>query len=201
MDGTLLPGTTSNLEIAKVTKTENELHGLEDLFSQGKINTKEFAQEIYKLWGMLDGEIIKRAFDSSFKLSNIKKVIKKLKMDSNICIIITMSPDFFANHFFSYGFDYIFASQFPKEKHESLDISKILEPRDKPQIVLDLCEKLNLTYKDSIAFGDSMSDYYLFKELEYTVSVNGDSKIQERSKFQYEGNDLEELFIKFGLFN
>ncbi|MCP4747139.1 MAG: HAD-IB family phosphatase [Desulfobacteraceae bacterium] len=194
----MLVNTTANLEIAKVTKTEKELSDLEEVFKSGGIDTKGFAATIFQLWGMLDSQLIEKSFLESKKLKKIKTVVKKIKEKSGIAILITMSPDFFANHFYSYGFDHVYASCFPK-KNEKLDLNKILTPDDKPSIVMDLCKKYNCTLDKCVAFGDSMSDYPLFEKLKETVAINGDPKIDAAAKYSYKGNDLEEAINLFSL--
>jgi len=58
-----------------------------------------------------------------------------------------------------------------------------------------LCGELGFELKDCVAFGDSMSDYILFKELEHTVSVNGDPKIRTLARYQYDGLNLHDAFL------
>jgi len=47
----------------------------------------------------------------------------------------------------------------------------------------------------SVAFGDSMSDYLLFQELEHTVAINGDPTLRGLARYHYEGADLHEAFL------
>lgn len=201
MDGTLLLDTTASLEIAKVTNTQEELFLLEDSFRNKKINTKEFARSLFTLFfskdKTIEKDILQVAFELSPKLKNISSVVQQIKQNNDIPILITMSPNFFADFFYSYGFVHVFASYFPQNIFESFDENKILTPQDKPRICIELCQKYNLDFKETVALGDSMSDYPLFKELTHTVSVNGDKKISSMAKYNYKGNDLEELFRKF----
>ena len=71
----------------------------------------------------------------------------------------------------------------------------ILSPQEKAVIAQRLCRQLEFQLIDCVAFGDSMSDYLLFKELKHTVSVNGDSRIKTLARYQYEGLDLHEAFV------
>lgn len=106
-----------------------------------------------------------------------------------------MSPAYYAELFYDYGFDFVGASQFPKNPGESVMPAKILSPKDKAVIVKKLCSDLGLDVKRSVAFGDSMSDCLLFQELEHTVSVNGDARLQALARYCYEGLDLHEAFM------
>jgi phosphoserine phosphatase len=47
-----------------------------------------------------------------------------------------------------------------------------------------------------IAFGDSMSDYLLFRELEHTVAVNGDATLRSLARYRYDGSDLYEALLQ-----
>jgi phosphoserine phosphatase len=106
-----------------------------------------------------------------------------------------MSPDFYANLFYEYGFDFIGASQFPRSSKEQVKRENILSPKDKATLVQGWCNRLGFELNKCVAFGDSMSDYLLFKELEHTVSINGDSTLRDLARYQYEGSDLHDAFL------
>lgn len=78
MDGTLLPRTTASLEIAKKTGTLEELRILESRFAAKELDTKMFASEIHKLWGVLGEDVIRSAFESTTKMKRIDTVISVL---------------------------------------------------------------------------------------------------------------------------
>src|SRR5580700_4958056 len=195
MDGTLLIGTTACIEIAKVSGTLDELHVLEQKFAAGEIDAFCFAQNIGALWGMVDEQVVRTAFEATPKLTNIKTVTALLRRGGGKSCLITMSPDFYANLFYEYGFDFIGASRFPRSANEEVKREKILNPKDKPAIVGRWCGQLGFELHESVAFGDSMSDYLLFKELKHTVSINGDSTLQELARYRYQGSDLHEAFL------
>ena len=195
MDGTLLVRTTACIEIAKVSGTLDQLHILEQKFAAGEIDAFCFAQNIGALWGMVDQQVVRTAFEATPKLANIKAVTSLIRRGGGKSCLITMSPDFYANVFYEYGFDFIAASQFPKSLHEEVIREKILNPKDKAVIVRRWCNQLGFELRRCVAFGDSMSDYLLFKELEHTVSINGDSTLRGLARFQYEGSDLHDAFL------
>jgi len=195
MDGTLLMKTTACIEIAKVSGTLNELHVLERKFARGEIDAFYFAQNIGALWGMVDEQLVRTAFEATPKLANIRAVTTLIREGGGKSGLITMSPDFYANLFYEYGFDFIGASQFPRSANEEVQREKILNPKDKPAIVGRWCGQLGFELHESVAFGDSMSDYLLFKELKHTVSINGDSTLQELARYRYQGSDLHEAFL------
>jgi len=195
MDGTLLIRTTACIEIAKVSGTLDHLHILEQKFAAGEIDAFCFAQSIGALWGMVDEQVVRTAFEATPKLANIKEVTTLIQRAGGKSCLITMSPDFYANLFYEYGFDFIEASQFPRSSNEQVKRERILNPTDKITLVERRCHQLGFELKQGVAFGDSMSDYHLFKELEHTVSINGDLTLRELARYHYEGSDLHAAFI------
>ena len=195
MDGTLLVRTTACIEIAKISGTLEQLHLLEQQFAAGEIDAFCFAQNIGALWGMLDRQVVQKAFDATPKLDNIKAVTSLVRRGGGKSCLITMSPDFYADLFYEYGFDFIAASRFPRSPDENVRREHILNPADKSAIVRAWCERLGFDRQHCVAFGDSMSDYPLFKELEHTVSINGDPALRELARYHYEGSDLHDAFL------
>lgn len=194
MDGTLLPGTTGMLEIAKILKQVEILHDFENQYREKKLTPVQFAESIYLLWGSLEPETVKEAFIQAPKLANIEMVLEKIAQQGDVSCLITSAPDFFANHFYDYGFDYIYASQPFTLIDKQFTPERVLHAHDKPQIAKRLCSELNIPFTSAIAFGDSHSDSALFEELTHTVAVNGDQYIKDIARHHYQGVDLLEAF-------
>ncbi len=193
MDGTLLPGTTASLEVARATSTNSELKRLEELFIKGEIDTKGFATEALGLWGQLDRGLIQSIFQACPKLKNIRETIAAIcNQQGHQSILITMSSSFFANEFNEFGFDQVFSSHYPSSHGEKLDLDKVLTPKDKPEIAQGFCREKGLDFTKSVAFGDSISDHFLFDLLSETVAVNASDELKSRSKYQYDGDCLRE---------
>ncbi len=195
MDGTLLIKTTACIEIAKAAGTVDELCLLEQNFANGKIDAFGFAKQIGMLWGILDEQVVSSAFEATPKLMNIKAVTSLIRRGGGTSCLITMSPDFYAHLFYDYGFDLIGASEFPKTFDDEIVPEKILNPKDKAVLVQKWCTELGCEMNKCVAFGDSMSDYLLFKELEHTVAVNGDPTLKALARYHYDGLDLHEAFL------
>ncbi len=92
IDGTLLPNTTACLEIAKQTDTLSELKGLERQFLAGELDTKMFADSIYRMWGVLNEKVVRAAFEGATKLERINTVISMLSDKGHKSCVITMFP-------------------------------------------------------------------------------------------------------------
>lgn len=194
MDGTLIPRSTALLEISKQTGHFEEFEELEKQLIEKRINNHNFATRVHSLWGKIPHEKIKNAFLNSPKLENIDTVLKYIKAHGGTSCLITMAPHFFADHFFDYGFDHIFASRVLNIQEGTLHLEHLPNSHDKPRIAQELCQKLGIDFSHSIAFGDSISDEPLFETLTHTVAVNGDEYIKRIAKYNYEGLDLMQAF-------
>ncbi|PQQ28188.1 hydrolase [Photorhabdus luminescens] len=191
MDGTLLTGTTASLEIARTMNCLTELHLLEKQFSQGDINTKEFATELQFLWSNLQYVDVAEVFHASPWIGGIKEVFNDIRAKGEISMVITLSPDFFAQHLRKFGADIVVASNFPALPfREPVDPEQILTPESKLQIVKKYVQEYELNLEKCVAYGDSDSDLPLFNALTNTVAINGTDKIREIALIRYEGNDL-----------
>ena len=91
--------------------------------------------------------------------------------------------------FYEYGFDYIIGSKYPFREGDN-SLNSLIAPKQKIEIAKEICLKKNLNFEDSIAFGDSNSDYPLFDSLKYTAAINADDKLKKSSLIQYNGHDI-----------
>lgn len=194
MDGTLLRGTTACLELARTNGTERRLLDLELQFGRGELTTKDFARAIHESWGVLPAGLVEEAFMSCPKLANIDIVMQRIRASGDVSCLISMAPLYFARRFTDLGFDYVYASRFPAALQDTFDPSLILDSEDKPRIAREVARRTDCLYRHSVAFGDSMSDYPLFRDLVHTVCVNGDDRLQALARYRYDGEDLLEAF-------
>jgi phosphoserine phosphatase len=190
MDGTLLQGTSAPVLLAAALGQPEALAALEDRFASGAATTVQFARALHDMWGVVEPEVVRKAFGAAPVLANVREVLADIRDRDERSCLITMSPDYFAEQFLDFGFDAVFASRFPRSAATPLDESAILSPEDKPRLAERFCAEHGLPLEDAIAYGDSMSDVYLFEEVGVRVSVNGDHHIAERSDITVEGSDL-----------
>ena len=190
MDGTLLHGTTAPILLAAALDAGDALAELEERFATGAASTVEFARALHELWGVVTPETAEQAFAAAPVLGGLRDVLADIHDRGERACLITMSPDYFAEQFLAFGFDAIFASRFPRSTGVPLDESAILTPEDKPVLAARFCAEHGLALADAIAYGDSMSDVFLFEAVGVRVSVNGDHHLAERSDVAVEGTDL-----------
>ena len=190
MDGTLLHGTTAPILLAAALDADDALAALEERFATGAASTVEFARALHELWGVVTPETAQQAFAAAPVLGGLREVLADIHDRDERACLITMSPDYFAEQFLAFGFDAVFASRFPRSDDVPLDESAILTPEDKPVLAARFCAEHGLALADAIAYGDSMSDVFLFEAVGVRVSVNGDHHLAERSDVAVEGTDL-----------
>lgn len=195
MDGTLLTGTTANLEIARHLGTLPELRELEARFAAGTLDTRGFSIEIHRLWRDLTPDTVAAAYTAATWLTGIADVCADIRARGEHSAVITMSPDFFARHLLDLGFDDVIASRFPPLPFTgTLDPAGILTPADKVRITEQLRARHGLDVDQCTAYGDSMSDAPLFRHLTNTVAVNADHHLADIAAVDYRGTDLTEAY-------
>lgn len=190
MDGTLLRRTSAPVLLAAALGGDDALAELEDRFVAGAATAWQFALALHEMWGVVPSDIAQRAFAGAPLLANIREVLADIHRRGERACLITMSPDYFAEQFLDFGFDAVFASRFPRSLDGALDESAILNPQDKPRLAARFCAEHGLQVQDAVAYGDSMSDVFLFGEVGLRVSVNGDHHIAELADIAVEGPDL-----------
>jgi phosphoserine phosphatase len=191
MDGTLLSGTTASLQIAAAHGSEPELRALEARFAAGDLDTRSFATAIHALWCTLDAATVSHAFAGGTWLGGIAEVCADIRARGEHSAVITMSPDFFADLLYPWGFDTVVASRFPALPFRApIEEAGILTPADKVRIVDDLLARHDVPASRCVAYGDSLSDGPLFAHLTATVAVNADHHLENRATTSYRGDSL-----------
>jgi phosphoserine phosphatase len=194
MDGTLLVGTTAPLLVAEALGRSDSLHELEERFAAGTLTAVEFARELHARWGVVEAAIAEAAFAAAPVLENIPEVVADIHAHGEKACLITMSPTYFAELFLSFGFDAVFASRFPADPDTPLDDAAILNPRDKPRLAAAFCVEHGLRLDEAVAYGDSMSDVFLFDEVGVRISVNGDHHLEAICDVAISGPDLHAAY-------
>jgi len=190
MDGTLVRSTSAPLLVATALGRGDSLLELEHRFATGAATAVDFARAMHEMWGVVPPEVARRAFVSAPLIENVREVLADIRLRGEVACLITMSPGYFAEQFLEFGFDAVFASRFPRSAEVALDEGAILNPEDKPRLAARFCAEHGLRLRDAVAYGDSMSDVFLFGEVALRVSVNGDHHLAELADIAVEGSDL-----------
>jgi phosphoserine phosphatase len=195
MDGTLLRGTTAPIELSRRLNRLEPLADLEAGFAAERITAAEFALEMRALWTELSPDLVAEVVSASPWIEGIAEVCSDIADRGERSMLITMSPDFFAEHLLEFGIDVVAASRFPALPFaQALDLAGILQPADKVRLAEEERIARGLTPNDCVAYGDSMSDLPLFGALENTVAVNADENLERVAAVAYRGDNLLEAY-------
>jgi phosphoserine phosphatase len=195
MDGTLLRGTTAPIELSRRLGRLEPLAELEAGFAAQRITAAQFALQMRELWGDLTTEVVAEVVGGAPWIDGIAEVCDDIAQRGERSMLITMSPDFFADHLRDFGLDTVAASRFPALPFTvALDPSGILEPADKVRLTERELSELGLAHTQCVAYGDSMSDLPLFDVLANTVAVNADESLEQRAARVYRGENLLEAY-------
>ncbi|HTU31307.1 MAG TPA: HAD-IB family phosphatase, partial [Solirubrobacteraceae bacterium] len=195
MDGTLLRGTTASIELSRRLDRLEPLAELEAGFAAERITAAEFAMEMRALWTELSPELVAEVVSASPWIDGIQEVCADIAQRGERSMLITMSPDFFAEHLLDFGVDVVAASRFPALPFaQPIDPAGILEPADKVRLAEEERLAHGLTPGDCVAYGDSMSDLPLFGVLQNTVAVNADENLERVAAVAYRGDSLLDAY-------
>jgi phosphoserine phosphatase len=191
MDGTLLRGTTAAIELSRRMGRLEPLAELERGFAAGEIAPADFAIEMRALWVELTAELVAEVVADAPWIDGIEDVSWDIAERGERSMLITMSPDFFAEHLGARGIDIVRASRWPAPPFAApIDPAGILSPADKVRLTEAERTAHGLGRHACVAYGDSMSDLPLFAVLENTVAVNADAALERAARVAYRGEDL-----------
>ena len=194
MDGTLLHGSTASVEIARTIGVSDALVELELAYSTGELDEASFARETWALFSHLPPAQVRQVFDDAPWLAGIAEAVHTLHEDGHAAIVITISPNYFADHLLDFGFDAVVASAHPPlgSGQAFEDTTGVLTSADKVTIVHEWLDRLDLSEDECTAYGDSGSDVPLFSSAARTVAVNATPQLQALASVSYQGYDLRE---------
>ncbi|WP_269855427.1 HAD family hydrolase [Streptomyces sp. RPT161] len=196
MDGTLLYGSSANVELARELGLVEEFHALDADFLAGLIDSPHYARRAYELWQGLTAAQVAAAFAAAPWLEGIREVWADIRARGEYCAVISLSPDFFVRRLTAWGAHAAFGGRFPELPFRGapLDVSGLLAPESKVRIADRLCAEYGLTRAQCVAYGDSMSDAALFSVVPTSVAVNGDHHVSGLATFSYAGQDLRAAY-------
>jgi phosphoserine phosphatase len=195
MDGTLLLGSTATLEISRALGLEARAAELESRLSDGTIGPHEFARSLSSLWHGLTPERVHHAFLASPWIQGIQDVMTAIRDRGDHSLLVTMSPNFFADHLLGFGLETVVSTQFPPLPldHPPSDCN-VMTPCGKLRVVDSRLQELGLERSCCLAYGDSASDLPLFEALDFTIALNSAPCLRRHTRLSYEGTDLRTPF-------
>lgn len=195
MDGTLLRGTSASIEIARHLDRVAAVLELDRRWVSQEITEVEFALEIRELWHDLTPEMVAEVVLAAPWIEGIDAVCEDIAARGEHSMLVTMSPNFFADHLRERGLDVVCASGFPPLPFRAaVDPALILSPADKVHLVEAERAAHGLPRTACVAYGDSTSDVPLFQTLENTIAVNADGALEAIARISYRGTSLLEAY-------
>lgn len=200
LDGTLMYGSGSPIEISRQLGLSDEIDALERAFAAREMQPHQFALAAQKLWTDLTPAHVRAAFDGAPWLLGIQEVWQEIRGRGDYCAVISLSPSFFVELLLEWGAHAAHGSVFPQVPFTQLvDVAGILTPAGKVTVADRLCEQFGVTRADCIAYGDSSTDVELFAAVPVSVAVNARPYLVERATHVYEGRDLREAYQLTGV--
>ncbi|HWI74842.1 MAG TPA: hypothetical protein VNT55_22970 [Baekduia sp.] len=136
MDGTLLRDTSAGHEISRRMGTMDELAELEARWAAHEITEPQFAAGIRAMWGELTHDVVAAVVADAPWIAGIDRVCAGIAARGETSMLITMSPDFVAQHVLTFGVAHVRASAFPDLPFaRDIDPAGILTPADKVRLV------------------------------------------------------------------
>lgn len=197
MDGTLIRGSSCNIELARVLGKVEEFRALDAEFLAGRVDSPEYARRAYSMWSSLTEDVVASAFDGAPWLAGIGEVWADITARGEHCAVISLSPSFFVGRLRRWGVHEVRASQFPEVPFPigtTFSDVGVLDAGSKVVFADELCARYGLNRADCVAYGDSMSDAALFAAVPTSVAVNGDHHVSGLATHTYAGGDLREAY-------
>ncbi|MEU3338415.1 HAD-IB family phosphatase [Streptomyces sp. NPDC006668] len=195
LDGTLLRGTSSPVEISRQLGLEAETIALDEAISAGLMDPPEYATRVHALWADLTDAHVTAAFEGAPWLERIREVWAEIRERGDYCAVVSLSPSFFVERLIGWGAHAAYGSRFPAVPFtEPVDPTGVLSAAAKVEIAARLCEEFGVTAADCVAYGDSHSDRDLFAVVPVSVAVNADRHVSGIATHSYIGGDLWEAY-------
>jgi len=195
LDGTLLRGTSSPVEISRQLGLEAETVALDEAISAGLIDPPEYATRVHALWAELTDTHVTAAFEAAPWLERIREVWAEIRERGEFCAVVSLSPSFFVERLIDWGAHAAHGSVFPAVPFtEPVDPAGVLTAAAKVDIADRLCREFGVARADCVAYGDSLSDKDLFGAVPVSVAVNADRHLSGLATHSYIGGDLWEAY-------
>lgn len=185
MDGTLLPGTTANIELGRILGAEDMVRDLEIGYRSGLIDNRAYASRILGLYSRLSADQIEDAFQRAPKLAGLRELVGWAHARGIEVAVLTTGPAFLACKFADQlGFDHVIGGLFPVHRGPiELSICDVVRDADKPERAETLCTRLGVSRSRCVVIGDSRSDVALFAKFQGSIALNYDESLHGKARY------------------
>lgn len=185
MDGTLLLGTTANLELARILGAENMVLELERGYHAGLIDNHTYASRILDMYSQLSADHVEAAFQDTPLLHGLRDLVSWARARGVQVAVLTTGPAFFASKFTEhFQFDHVLGGVFPVHQGMiEMSACSVLRDADKPVHATALCTRLGVAANRCVVVGDSRSDLALFGLFENSIALNSDEILLGKARY------------------
>ena len=195
LDGTLIPGTTTSLLLAKKLGHFNQALKLEEQLRLGLINSTKVADETALLLRGVPLNDVRGVYESAPRISNVGEVVDALHEAGATVILGSITWSFFVRMFADqYGFDdYCGTAMEIVDGRLSGVIEAYCTEIDKLKFFLETRDRLGVASEESVAVGDSKSDHPIFRSAGISVALNADQETRSIADLSIDTGDLSDV--------
>ncbi|OLT22870.1 haloacid dehalogenase [Pseudonocardia sp. CNS-139] len=187
MDGTLLRGAAS-VELSRHLGVYAAARAVEDGWLRGEVGDVEFWERMLPLWAGVTDAQVDAAFEAAPWIDGVRDVLADIAARGEHSVVISQSPLFFVRRLRRWGAGAAYGTVVEPGGHCVEDA--LLTAQHKVDITAGVLDRLGLTPRECVAYGDSTSDVPLFEWLPHTVAVNAGPAVRRLASSAYDGDDL-----------
>jgi len=173
LDGTLIDGKGTWMEMHKLLNTEKFSIENEKLFYANKISYNEWIKRDVNLWNGVDAKAIQKLKERISLMKGIE-VINHLDGNYNLAIISGGLKDVAQdiNKKFKNKFKYCYANELIIKDGKISGIRQEVNFENKGELLKSIAEKENIPLKNCVAIGDFLNDIPMFKVAGLSIAFN-----------------------------
>jgi phosphoserine phosphatase len=200
LDGTLVKGTTTCLELGRRRGCLDDVTSLEHRYAKGEISHDQFADAnaaAYRDWPLAEAEAAVLAMPL---IGGITETVSALRARNCHVLIVTVTWSFAARTLVNFLNLDGFAGATMGESDGRLTgkVAAHFGECDKPRFVRDCGRRHGIELAQSIAVGDSRSDLPLFAEVGRAIALNATDDARRAAHVAVDTDDLRDVLRHFG---
>lgn len=195
LDGTLLPGTSVSLELARALGQFELLQDLEAKFRRGEIANAQIAEASAAAFAGISLAQVEAILAQIPLIGGVASTVAALKASGAHLLLSTVTWRFAARFYQRrLGFDEASGTEM-SETDGILGgvVTRHCAPTDKRDFVRKYCALHGVDMSQCAAVGDSLSDVPLFKTVGLAVALNGTPEAVAAARFALTTEDLTDL--------
>ena len=195
LDGTLVPGTTSEYLGEKMGHAA-ETRRLEDAYRAGTISNRDVAEWDGPFFaGRTRAEVYRMLAEAPI-IGGLRETIAVLRKEGVHLLIATITWRFVCDYYVeTYGLDAGSGCEMGESPPGTLTgkVARNFEAADKPEFAAAYCARFGIGMEEVAAIGDSRSDIPLFKAVGLPIAFNGTPEAIVHAKTSIVSKDIRRI--------